>query len=635
MLCWNVGGAAIGDLPRALGEAASASLREEDIVCLQELPRGEPGWQSHCYEHLKLVSHREENQWRGAGVAYSERMWTVMRRIQSECGVWLRLRHLVFSQELWVGSLYVKPDCNQVEHERRVAAHLDGLPPTHLPVLLGCDLNSPITWARARAGDLRATARTGKSNQFLNQFAARDLQPVAHSEEQMEVPTSRPRQQDRQGRIIDLIASARVMTKETEVHVNSHKVLGTDHELISTKVVFAGVKGRGRPNTKPRVVTKAIPEILELDQQEMVKLAKEHTGVKPGAGYKDPPSVKALFNMARFSKCADDWKKAFAERRKEKTKHKQNLVEAVAKGEWSGYRKLKSGKTVEWECHFAESQEGDPHKSIHEHLEGIYGNSPPDLTDFQPEGSFEPISPEELQTAIQQGKRGKSVGEDGTSLELVEGIAQAVGGESAILTWFNEILQSGQLPEDWFSALMIILPKTAKPTQPRQLRPICLSSSVSKVFCRILLNRAKSQIRPLGSAQCAGPGKQSIDYVYAIHKLLSLEREWKGGLCFLKVDLEKAFDCVSKPSLMSFIKSKLGKSPEARCWQRLLNRSEAHLHRGQHNSAQQRDKTGGGRIPTLLYQPCRMDSGRHSHTVLLAEGRSYASRFGDHRADVR
>ncbi|CAE7946760.1 Ank3 [Symbiodinium sp. KB8] len=329
--------------------------------------------------------------------------------------------------------------------------------------------------------DLRATARTGKSNQFLNQFAARDLQPVAHSEEQMEVPTSRPRQQDRQGRIIDLIASARVMTKETEVHVNSHKVLGTDHELISTKVVFAGVKGRGRPNTKPRVVTKAIPEILELDQQEMVKLAKEHTGVKPGAGYKDPPSVKALFNMARFSKCADDWKKAFAERRKEKTKHKQNLVEAVAKGEWSGYRKLKSGKTVEWECHFAESQEGDPHKSIHEHLEGIYGNSPPDLTDFQPEGSFEPISPEELQTAIQQGKRGKSVGEDGTSLELVEGIAQAVGGESAILTWFNEILQSGQLPEATSSDLFVLL---------------------------------------------SFEGKQSIDYVYAIHKLLSLEREW-------------------------------------------------------------------------------------------------------------
>ena len=125
---------------------------------------------------------------------------------------------------------------------------------------------------------------------------------------------------------------------------------------------------------------------------------------------------------------------------------------------------------------------------------------------------------------------------------------------------------------------MIILPKTAKPEKAKQLRPICLSSSVSKVFCRILVNRAKPHMRPLGSVQCSGPGKQSIDYIHAIHKLFCLEREWKFGLCFLKVDLEKAFDCVSKESLMAYIKSRIGRSFEARCWQKLLSTSEAHLH---------------------------------------------------------
>ncbi|CAE7462659.1 unnamed protein product [Symbiodinium necroappetens] len=420
----------VADLSKALGEAVGQPVTENDIVLLQEVPRGEVGWQSQTCEKLKLYTHRDENAWRGVGIGVSEKSWTVMRRMKSECGV----------------------------------------------------------------------------------------------------------------------------------------------------VVPSSACERRRPNTKPRVVVKEIPEVLELDQQEITRLAKEYTGPKSKKGYRDPASVRSLFDMARFSKQPSDWQKAFAERKKEKRKHYEAQVEAVAKGEWSGYKNLRTNKVSDWECHFAESQPGDPHKSIHDHLEGIYGDRQPDLTDFRPEGSFEPITPGELQEAIRQGKRGKSVGEDGTSLELLDGIMQAAGGESALLNWFNRMLETAELPDDWYTALMIILPKTARPTQPKQLRPICLSSSVSKVFCRVLLNRSKKKMTPIGSTQCSGAGKQAIDYIHAVHKLFSLEREWKIGLCFLKIDLEKAFDCVSKTSLMAYIKSKIGRSFEARCWQRLLNRSEAHLH---------------------------------------------------------
>ncbi|CAE7381271.1 Ank3 [Symbiodinium necroappetens] len=389
---------------------------------------------------------------------------------------------------------------------------------------------------------LQAIAKTGKSNQFLTQFASRGLELIPPDMSQAEVPTSRPRQQDRRGRLIDSIAGARVTSRKTSVHVGSHKVLGTDHELLSTELLFGGLRSRRRPDTKPRVVAKEIPPILDVNQQEMTRLAREHTKVKGGRGYRDPPSVKALFDMARFSREAEDWKKAFAERRKEKRNHHERQVQEVAQGDWSGFRGLKKKRAGDWECHFAECQDGDPHKSIHDHLEGIYGDTPPDLTDFEPEGCFEPIRPEELHEAVRQGKRGKSVGEDGTSLELIEGILVAEGGESAILNWFSDILESGCMPDDWFTALMIILPKVAQPEKPKQLR------------------------------------KQSTDYIHAVQKLFGLEREWKFGLCFLKVDLEKAFDCVSKESLMAYIKSKIGRSFEARCWQKLLRTSEAHLH---------------------------------------------------------
>ena len=57
----------IADLSRALGEAMSGPVLEDDIVLLQEVPRGEVGWQRHTYEKLKLFTHRDENTWRGVG----------------------------------------------------------------------------------------------------------------------------------------------------------------------------------------------------------------------------------------------------------------------------------------------------------------------------------------------------------------------------------------------------------------------------------------------------------------------------------------------------------------------------------------------------------------------------------------
>ena len=91
-----------------------------------------------------------------------------------------------------------------------------------------------------------------------------------------------------------------------------------------------------------------------------------------------------------------------------------------------------------------------------------------------------------------------SVGKDGTSQELLVGIMNAEGGPDALLKWFNHLLFTGDLPADWYKALMVVLPKTAAPSLPKELRPISLSSSVSRTFCR-----ATSQI--VGSSYWAVP----------------------------------------------------------------------------------------------------------------------------------
>ncbi|CAE7911667.1 unnamed protein product, partial [Symbiodinium necroappetens] len=130
VLSWNVGGVVFGDLPKALGEASGQALRDEDLVILQEIPRREAGWQSQTFSHLK-VSHREKGQWRGVG--------QVLDMLQS-------------------------------------VEFLNALPATHLPTIIGADLNTPYGWVDGGPQGLQAASKSGKGNQFLIELASRGIE---------------------------------------------------------------------------------------------------------------------------------------------------------------------------------------------------------------------------------------------------------------------------------------------------------------------------------------------------------------------------------------------------------------------------------------------------------------------------
>ena len=93
------------------------------------------------------------------------------------------------------------------------------------------------------------------------------------------------------------------------------------------------------------------------------------------------------------------------------------------------------------------------------------------------------------------------------------------------------------MPEEWNQVVMILIPKLGLPVHPSQLRPICLSSAVSKVFARMLLCRTSWALKYSGPAQTMGESRQPADYIWTINRILQLEAEWKNGLYMAKVDL--------------------------------------------------------------------------------------------------
>ena len=105
---------------------------------------------------------------------------------------------------------------------------------------------------------------------------------------------------------------------------------------------------------------------------------------------------------------------------------------------------------------------------------------------------------------------------------------------------------------------MILLPKTSLPEDPKQVCPICIGSAASKVYCRLLLERTKEPLQYTGSAQSMGAGRQTADYVFCVSRMMQLEQEWRQGCCYLKMDIERAFDSLNRQVFLEKPSGKLG-----------------------------------------------------------------------------
>ncbi|OLQ00668.1 Retrovirus-related Pol polyprotein from type-2 retrotransposable element R2DM [Symbiodinium microadriaticum] len=219
------------------------------------------------------------------------------------------------------------------------------------------------------------------------------------------------------------------------------------------------------------------------------------------------------------------------------------------------------------------------------------------------DGPIELFTMEELEQAISKGKRGKAVGVDGTSQEFLVGLAAVPGGKEALLRFFNKVYQEASIPADWNTALMVVIPKELFPVDPKSLRPLAMSSSVAKCYCRLLLGRTSGYLRHTGPSQCSGEGRQTAEYVFTVARVMELEAEWRRGVVMAKIDLHKAYDMVDRPALLGRLRQAMGDGPTFRSWHALLAETDAVLQTGWDCSRLQLDrgiKQGSIESPALF-----------------------------------
>ncbi|CAE7769768.1 pol, partial [Symbiodinium necroappetens] len=344
----------------------------------------------------------------------------------------------------------------------------------------------------------------------------------------------------------------------------------------------------------------ALPTVLSCDLNAEIAWGYDDEGQASRRGKQidcvlstDGDKLAELARTATRPRQARDWTQARHLRKRARREWEMQRLERATAGDWGQVKLLKPVKHKGWDVQFAETQQEqgrDPHQAIHTHLQHIYttGLVIPPLPPW--EGEVVPFADHELRWALHRGKPNKAVGVDGTSHELLLGIAATPGGFEALLSFYNDIYRSSSIPDDWNVALMIVIPKQELPDDPASLRPLAMGSAAAKVYSRLLLGRTVPWLDAREGAQCSGEGQQPAEYIFGMARVMELEAEWHRGLVAAKIDIRKAFDMLHRPALLSRLKVALGDGPTFRSWQAMLSDTTAVLQTGWGSTRLQLDR---------------------------------------------
>nr|XP_046478619.1 uncharacterized protein LOC124217258 [Neodiprion pinetum] len=157
----------------------------------------------------------------------------------------------------------------------------------------------------------------------------------------------------------------------------------------------------------------------------------------------------------------------------------------------------------------------------------------------------EEITMEELIKSLKKSKCGKAPGMDNISNDFLKELPE--NWLYYIQVFFNKIIQTEIIPDDWAQVVMFMLHKKGDSSDPDNYRSIALINSIAKVFTNILHDRLRqwAENNKLTSEEQAGlcTGKGCADNVFLLQTIIQMQLRFPDITAYiLFIDLRKAFD---------------------------------------------------------------------------------------------
>ncbi|CAE7361985.1 unnamed protein product [Symbiodinium necroappetens] len=566
ILSWNIGGKPVQDALKAIEVTSSLA---DSIACFQELPRTQAGWQTTIIQdHFTLVQFRDDlRQWRGNGVMYRTGEFTCLRRKANHVGTWVKLRHTKTQAELWVGSARLSTGVTDDVVAEETQELLQLRPPRPNAAVLMADFNTKLCWSAGAGSRGHVRPTTGRADHLVTELEGRGDNGT--------FPRADRGDPEREAdRLMVLRSRGFPLPTSTSRRKPSEK--SEETTIASTSASVLRLRDGG-------IVSGQIPSTPSLDQETLMRLARDYTIPKPGTRYHDPPEVKTLYRQAKKSGTERAWKLAHKARRTAHDLWHRQKLERASQRNWKDYRELKQDRLGStWAVHMSEeafNKGKEPLQWTVDHFRSLFTEpGAQGLPEWQRDTkASEPFSMSELVEAVKKGKNGKAVGADLTSFELLKGLMQDGPTAEALLEWMEDIRQGRLIPREWLHTIVTLLPKVANPAGSEDLRPISLGSAIGKVYGTMLLRRTRAALQPAGPEQCSHSGRQTADYVFAAIRSFQLETEWRWGLHWVKLDIRKAFDSLNRAKALDYLRKALPESMhlEYKSWRQLLTPGHA------------------------------------------------------------
>ena len=162
---------------------------------------------------------------------------------------------------------------------------------------------------------------------------------------------------------------------------------------------------------------------------------------------------------------------------------------------------------------------------------------------------------EEISVALSLLKMGKAPGLDRIQAETLR-----LGGAVTVRwlkTLFDYIWSYEVVPADWRKQVIIPVHKKGSRADCDNYRGIALLSIPSKVFAKVILNRLKPWAEAhLRESQCGfRSGRSCADQLFTLRILMEKAREYHQPLYMCFIDLQKAYDSVSREALWRILRT--------------------------------------------------------------------------------
>lgn len=177
---------------------------------------------------------------------------------------------------------------------------------------------------------------------------------------------------------------------------------------------------------------------------------------------------------------------------------------------------------------------------------------------------IEPFQEAEVSSVLAKLKNGKSAGGNWVTVELVKGYKE--DQLAPILTRMFNIFRYVGLPQSWNDMLLVPIHKKGDRKVAGNYRGIALMPMLAKIFSQCVLKRLEAEAQTKGLRADAQAGFRSHHRVEDNAVILKtivervIQRREPLWVCF--VDLEKAYDRVSRPHLWAVLEEELGVSGE-------------------------------------------------------------------------